>query len=169
MQYRCRGEQDWHAGTSENLSCTGILFRAQQPLASDTPVAIRLALPSQLTGGAPLEIVCDGYIVRGEADSDRGYGLAAAILSCRPRYPENRREAAYRRLLAGEPATGSDVLKFVHELSSQLAVIVGNADIILGQNEIPEPLAIRANEIKRAGLAAAAALQQELKRRLEPQ
>ena len=85
LRYRLIGEQQWHDGTTENISRSGLLFHAQEVLQPSAQVEINLILPAEIAGPAPTEVVCRGEVVR----SVQGVGvevlpaLAAKILQYR--------------------------------------------------------------------------------------
>ena len=75
----------WFGGRTENISYSGVLFRAEFPLEPKTAVEMRFELPNAILGGAPGEIVCKGAIVRIEESPISGIppALAVAIRSYR--------------------------------------------------------------------------------------
>jgi hypothetical protein len=63
----CRSENDskWHRGTTENISCNGILFHADVAIQLETPIEVNFVLPSsKAQTGA--EVHCRGKVVRCE-------------------------------------------------------------------------------------------------------
>jgi hypothetical protein len=79
IRYRLRGETIWREGTAENVSRTGILFRAEDapPPSSRVVMMFRLLLESGEPGA---EISCLGEITRTEAeDGNHGPRAAAAM------------------------------------------------------------------------------------------
>jgi PAS domain S-box-containing protein len=82
LKYRPLGEPDWRAGTTENISRSGMLFRGEEPIPTSVQVEINLVLPPEIAGLAPAEVVCRGEVVRsvvGESPS-MSPALAAKIL-----------------------------------------------------------------------------------------
>lgn len=81
MRYRVTGNLAWRDGRTVNISDSGVLFRAEDPLVVDTRIEIRLVLPSPATEGSQPEISCQGRIVRTlpPTEPDMRPGLAAAI------------------------------------------------------------------------------------------
>jgi PAS domain S-box-containing protein len=82
LRYRRVGETEWHAGTTENISRSGMLFRAHDVLEPDSQLEINLVLPAEIAGLSGTEVVCRGEVVRaieyeGESVSP---ALAARIL-----------------------------------------------------------------------------------------
>ncbi|HXE89999.1 MAG TPA: ATP-binding protein [Terriglobales bacterium] len=63
LRYRRPGEPEWHEGLTENISRSGVLFRAQDVLEPKTPVELTVLLPAG-TFGAGAVVNCGGYIVR---------------------------------------------------------------------------------------------------------
>jgi len=76
VRYRPAGEEGWKQGTVENISRSGVLFRAQGEIAVQTAVDIALVLES-LKGEAPPEVLCWGVIVR-QVPSEADPALLAA-------------------------------------------------------------------------------------------
>ena len=61
VRYRAFGGDDWHEGSTENMSRTGLLFRTDRLLPVSTSIEMLVALPIG-PGGA--EIRCRGRVVR---------------------------------------------------------------------------------------------------------
>ncbi len=155
VRYRCRGEQDWQEGITENLSCTGLLFRAQEPLAPRTPVELSFALPTQLAGKAQVQITCEGYVARvARGNGEQWPLLAAALLGYRVLYADNRPETELHRAME-EQAAREFAVGLAREFNDQLAVIVGNSELILAHPGLPEPLVRSVERSKAAALRAA--------------
>jgi hypothetical protein len=85
IRYRASGEAGWGEGTTENISRSGVLFRAKQLLGVGTPIDLAFALPAEISGEAHAEVTCHGRIVRHEVAANAGTlpGLAATILNYR--------------------------------------------------------------------------------------
>jgi PAS domain S-box-containing protein len=64
VRYRRAGEQAWHVGTTENISRSGVLFRADDILEPSTLLEMNLVLPVEIAGLAAAEVVCRGEVVR---------------------------------------------------------------------------------------------------------
>jgi hypothetical protein len=82
LQYRLVGEATWRKGMTENISRSGMLFRAQETLQPLTQVEINLELPPEITGLSTAEVVCLGEVVRAvqSEPSPMSPALAAKIL-----------------------------------------------------------------------------------------
>ena len=82
LKYRPLGEADWRAGTTENISRSGLLFRAEEAISPSAMVEINLVLPPEIAGLAPAEVVCRGEVVRSVAAETPSMSpaLAAKIL-----------------------------------------------------------------------------------------
>jgi PAS domain S-box-containing protein len=78
LRYRLLGEHSWIPGTTENISRSGLLFRAQEVLQPNAQVEINLVLPSEIAGLAATEVVCRGEVVRSFGPENPA--LAAKIL-----------------------------------------------------------------------------------------
>jgi PAS domain S-box-containing protein len=82
LRYRRLGEKEWHVGTTENISRSGMLFEADEVLQPAAQLEINLVLPQEIAGLSSTEVVCRGEVVRtvehgGETPSP---ALAARIL-----------------------------------------------------------------------------------------
>jgi len=82
LKYRQVGETDWRLGTTENISRSGVLFRAQEVVPLTAQLEINLVLPAEIAGLSAAEVVCRGEVVRTiEAETpSMNPALAARIL-----------------------------------------------------------------------------------------
>jgi hypothetical protein len=64
IHYRKPHTSRWFEGRTENISYSGVLFRAESLLQPKTTVELRFELPTAVLGEAPGEIVCRGVVVR---------------------------------------------------------------------------------------------------------
>ncbi len=82
LRYRPLGEQNWRAGTTENISRSGLLFQAQELLHPNAILEISLVLPAEIAGLAATEVICRGEVVRSVEGQRQGVSpaLAAKIL-----------------------------------------------------------------------------------------
>ena len=64
LKYRLVGQMDWREGSTENISRSGMLFRAQELVPIHSQLEINLVLPWEIAGLAPTEVVCRGEVVR---------------------------------------------------------------------------------------------------------
>ncbi len=80
IRYREAGTPLWHKGRTENISVSGVLFRAEQVLRPKTVVEIAITLPAWRER-IPGEIRCRGSIVRSATAMAGGSSpvLAASI------------------------------------------------------------------------------------------
>ena len=78
LRYRPAGQGNWKKGTVENISRSGVLFRAQEEVAARTAVDIALVLESPVSGQPP-EVLCWCEIVR-SVPGEAGPALAAKIV-----------------------------------------------------------------------------------------
>jgi hypothetical protein len=51
-------------GTTENISRSGMLFQADEPLQPSAQLEINLVLPAEIAGLSATEVVCRGEVVR---------------------------------------------------------------------------------------------------------
>jgi nitrogen-specific signal transduction histidine kinase/DNA-binding response OmpR family regulator len=82
LKYRQLGENDWRTGTTENISRSGMLFRAEEAIPTNVQLEINLVLPAEIAGLSAAEVVCRGEVVRTiEPDASTMHpALAAKIL-----------------------------------------------------------------------------------------
>jgi len=82
LRYRRLGEKDWHDGTTENISRSGMLFQANEPLQPSSQLEINLVLPAEIAGLSATEVVCRGEVVRTIEPNGKALSpaLAARIL-----------------------------------------------------------------------------------------
>jgi CheY-like chemotaxis protein len=82
LKYRLVGEKSWRDGTTENISRSGLLFRAPEALQPNVQLEINLVLPPEIAGLPATEVVCRGEVVRsvGPDGSNMSPALAAKIL-----------------------------------------------------------------------------------------
>ncbi len=82
LKYRQLGENDWRTGTTENISRSGMLFRAEEAIQPNVQLEINLVLPAEIAGLSAAEVVCRGEVVRTEGpdSSTMQTALAAKIL-----------------------------------------------------------------------------------------
>jgi PAS domain S-box-containing protein len=64
LKYRLVGESGWREGKTENISRSGMLFQAEEPIAPNAQLEINLVLPAEIAGLAAAEVVCRGEVVR---------------------------------------------------------------------------------------------------------
>ncbi len=64
LRYRLLGEENWRLGTTENISRSGLLFRAEEMLQPSSQLEINLVLPAEIAGLSAAEVICRGEIVR---------------------------------------------------------------------------------------------------------
>lgn len=76
--FRANRRPVWSPGETVNISRSGILLRALKEIEPGTLLEMHIVFPADMTGGAPVDLVCWGPVVRQEAS-----GLAATILNYR--------------------------------------------------------------------------------------
>jgi CheY-like chemotaxis protein len=86
VRYRAVGESDWWTGTTENISRSGLLFRAEHVIEPNHQVEMTFLLPVTSIGDPPAEVTCHAEIVRvvpppGETQMPPAFG--AKILNYR--------------------------------------------------------------------------------------
>jgi two-component system, cell cycle sensor histidine kinase and response regulator CckA len=82
LKYRRLDEEKWHEGETRNISRSGLLFQAEDPLQPNVILEINLVLPAEIAGLSPTEVICRGEVVRTvEHNGDKlPPALAAKIL-----------------------------------------------------------------------------------------
>jgi PAS domain S-box-containing protein len=64
LKYRRLDEEKWHSGETKNISRSGLLFQAEDPLQPNVILEINLVLPAEIAGLSPTEVICKGEVVR---------------------------------------------------------------------------------------------------------
>jgi len=64
IRYKKIGGRNWFAGKTENISRSGILFRADRVLKPRTAIQMSFTLPVSLKDDGPGEVLCRGSVVR---------------------------------------------------------------------------------------------------------
>jgi hypothetical protein len=85
LRYRPSGDSFWREGRTENISRSGVLFRADQPVPVLATIEMLLALPVEVGGGENAIVICRGRVVRTEPprDDDARPAVAATITGYR--------------------------------------------------------------------------------------
>jgi len=79
MKYREVGTAAWHRGTVENVSQTGVLFRAPEALPENAEVEMILEMPREITGQEHAQVIARGMVVRTAApENGEGHPAIAA-------------------------------------------------------------------------------------------
>jgi hypothetical protein len=80
VHFRQVGEPVWHEAIVENISCSGVLLRAEHYLQVEASVELRLPLPNGAPGRACPAVACYGRVVRTVCPST-GYPQPGAAVS----------------------------------------------------------------------------------------
>ncbi len=120
LRYRAGGETAWWEGRTENISYTGVLFRAERLMQVGTHIEMRLEMSLKSGGGPAARVLCAGEIVRivgSERDtSERSLiGLAARIVEY-DLVPGSRLDAL------GDPAAGNPAFELTSERAPPFGV-----------------------------------------------
>jgi hypothetical protein len=85
LRYRPAGAAVWRDGRSENISRSGVLFRTEHSMETETQIEMMLTLQGELGDDAAGVVICRGRIVRIEpgAESDPRPAVAATIAGYR--------------------------------------------------------------------------------------
>jgi hypothetical protein len=80
VRYKTGDDAEWHRGETENISRSGVLFRAEHSPGVDTPVELRLLLDKRNGHSEPAEVRCRGRVVRTVPPRDEETWPGAAIV-----------------------------------------------------------------------------------------
>jgi hypothetical protein len=80
VRYRRIGDRQWRQGKTENISRSGVLFRAQECVEVDQSVELRLELPVATPGCECPEVSCRGRVVRTVSPSDNEPWPGSAVM-----------------------------------------------------------------------------------------
>lgn len=64
IQFREKGADAWHDGRIENISASGVFFRAQHVLPEDTEIEMILEMPAEICGQRNSKVLASGLVVR---------------------------------------------------------------------------------------------------------
>ncbi len=64
LRYREIGAAEWRAGTTEDISRSGMLFQAEALVLPNVQLEINLVLPPEIAGLTSAEVLCRGEVVR---------------------------------------------------------------------------------------------------------
>lgn len=78
LHYRVRGERKWREGVTENISNSGVLFRAEEIVKPETGIEMSILLPTPKAGGAGAKVFCHGVVIRSWEDP-AGSGAMMAV------------------------------------------------------------------------------------------
>lgn len=93
LLYRTPADATWHEGWTENISRSGVLFRAHRGIDPDTPVELLMEIPIWIATPVAGPAICRGRTVRAEPPSpleDRP-AIAARILEYATARPSDPR------------------------------------------------------------------------------
>ena len=80
VRYRRLGDRDWRPGKTENISRSGVLFRAEEWVEIDQDVELRVELPVAGSGRECPEVFCRGRVVRTVLPTDSEPWPGAAVM-----------------------------------------------------------------------------------------
>lgn len=89
LQYRPGEVEAWQAGRGANISRSGLLFRAVEPLLMRSQVEVSFVMPVKIPGESPVTVVCQGHVVRQATGDPQGGVVVAATIET---YRFQRRE-----------------------------------------------------------------------------
>jgi hypothetical protein len=79
VRYRAATDEDWQAGTTENISRSGMLMRAGRRLTPRIAVEMVLTVPNAVPGGPSEDVICLGDVVRSEPVETGEAAVAVAV------------------------------------------------------------------------------------------
>lgn len=80
LRYRAGEDAAWRQGRGANISRSGLLFRAEQPLRLRAPVEVSFVMPVEIPGEFPATVICQGHVVRQVPGDSRGGVVVAATI-----------------------------------------------------------------------------------------
>jgi hypothetical protein len=80
--FRIPCSEEWSTGVTENISRSGLLFRASSPLEIGSGLELMFEMPNELTGDGDARVVCDGSLVRVEAVPAARKKQASYLMAC---------------------------------------------------------------------------------------
>jgi PilZ domain len=89
LRYRAKATAVWIAGTTANLSQSGVLFVGKQSLSQGSLVELMFEMPEEISGQKQAKVFCQGQVVRCRPRKLRDSGkeeaseLAACVLDYR--------------------------------------------------------------------------------------
>ncbi len=157
MRYRYAGAFQWYRGVTDNISCSGMLFRGPVRMDPMAPVEVRITLPRQITGEATATMLCGGFIARVEQSQAPEEAQLAATFTTYRLLTTNghRRSEVNLEATAADAARADLVEQFIHEFRNMLEVVIGHADLILLREDLDASVRTSALRIRDAGERAA--------------
>jgi PilZ domain len=80
--YRVPGSEEWLEGVTENISRSGLLFRASNPLEVGSAIELAFEMPHEVTGDNDARVICEGSLVRVETAATRDKKHSAFLMAC---------------------------------------------------------------------------------------
>ena len=158
MRYRHAGSFQWYRGVTDDISCSGMLFRGPVPMELFAPVEVRLMMPRQITGDAAATMLCGGFIARvldTRPSIDEAH-MAATFTTYRLLSTNGQRRDEVSPLESVTATTRDDLVgQFVHEFRNMLEVVIGHADLLLMREDLDASVRTSAMRIREAGERAA--------------
>ncbi|HXE91115.1 MAG TPA: PilZ domain-containing protein [Terriglobales bacterium] len=93
LRYRALGQQEWHSSQTHDISHSGVLFDAAEPLPPHTPLAMTVIL--QWARGPvvdPPEVSCLAHVVRAVPADGPGSGARLAAKFAEYDFPSGKSE-----------------------------------------------------------------------------
>ncbi len=80
LKYRARGAGQWHSGTIQNISQSGVLFHGAQAISGEE-VEMIFEMPKEIAGQEGRSVLCSGTLVRTSAapQTEGTFSLAVSI------------------------------------------------------------------------------------------
>jgi hypothetical protein len=159
LRYRGIGTWEWRTGETENLSCSGVLFRCQEHLEDRARVEVVLEMPPELSGGAGLDLLCAGHVVRGaQVGLPVKAGTVAVAFKDFRLLPREGQQEQPERPWPREDAVPRPEIR--HKLNNQIAVILGICELLMQRATLDEESGKRLQQMRDAIERAAALIRQ---------
>ena len=152
LQYRGVSSDEWRSGTTEDISLSGVLFRASEAIEPRSPIEFSLLLPRQLSGPLPVRVFGKGYVVR-TARPKFGLGhprIAAVFAQLRLPPSDTVKVDADLRLAAQ------------HRIFNALSIILGNSELLLDRKDLITEVRTGLSRVQSAALVIAAGVRELL-------
>ncbi len=93
LKYRGRGETQWHSGTIDNISQSGVLFNGEKPITGADAEMI-FEMPQEIAGQEGRSVLCSGTVVRATPGDERfTYAVSIRYYKFLARERDNHRHA----------------------------------------------------------------------------
>jgi len=127
---------------------------------------MRFTLPQAIAGQTSIEVTCDAYVVRRAiipSPEDGGFAIAVRIVNYHlPTEKRGDEPAVGIAIQEGTGTTSADLAQVIHQLNSQLALVIGNCELILSREQLDENLRKSVDSIRNAGLQVSSLIRERI-------